>query len=60
MNRKSQHNYRQEIVSKQTQKITRNFPRVVYRPESKMRHPLQLFKEMWRDLLASREWFFRT
>ncbi|MEM9924945.1 MAG: ABC transporter permease [Cyanobacteria bacterium P01_D01_bin.50] len=36
-------------------KIARSYPRVVYRPESRMRNPLQLFKDMWRDLLASRE-----
>ena len=29
--------------------------RVTYRPESRMRHPLQLFREMWIDLLSSRE-----
>lgn len=28
---------------------------VVYRPESKMRRPLNLFREMWWDLLGSRE-----
>lgn len=28
---------------------------VVYRPESKLRHPIQFFREMRRDLLASRE-----
>lgn len=28
---------------------------VVYSPESKFRHPLDLFKEMWHSLLASRE-----
>jgi lipopolysaccharide transport system permease protein len=28
---------------------------VVYTPESKLRHPLDLFKEMWHSLLASRE-----
>jgi lipopolysaccharide transport system permease protein len=33
--------------------------RVVYRPESHIRHPLQLFQEMWRDLLASRELAWR-
>jgi lipopolysaccharide transport system permease protein len=27
----------------------------VYTPESKIRHPVALFKEMWQDLLASRE-----
>jgi lipopolysaccharide transport system permease protein len=33
--------------------------RVVYRPESRIRHPLQLFQEMGRDLLASRELAWR-
>ncbi|MFN6580577.1 MAG: ABC transporter permease [Aulosira sp. ZfuVER01] len=33
--------------------------RVVYRPESRIRHPLQLFREMGRDLLASRELAWR-
>ncbi|MCW9682212.1 ABC transporter permease [Dolichospermum planctonicum UHCC 0167] len=33
--------------------------RVVYRPESHIRHPLQLFREMGRDLLASRELAWR-
>ncbi|MEA5533831.1 ABC transporter permease [Crocosphaera sp. XPORK-15E] len=30
-------------------------PVVVYQPDSRVRHPVQLFHEMWRDLLASRE-----
>lgn len=30
-------------------------PVVVYQPESRLRHPLQLLREMWQDLLASRE-----
>ena len=40
-------------------KIARSFPRVVHRPESRMRKPLQLFKDMWRDLLGSRELAWR-
>lgn len=32
-----------------------SFSRVVYTPESQMRRPIQLWKMMWRDLLASRE-----
>lgn len=32
---------------------------VVYTSESDLRHPLQLFKQMWRDLLASRELAWR-
>ncbi|MEA5508895.1 ABC transporter permease [Crocosphaera sp. UHCC 0190] len=30
-------------------------PVVVYQPESRVRHPVQLLQEMWHDLLASRE-----
>ncbi len=32
---------------------------VVYTPESLLRHPKQLFQQMWRDLLASRELAWR-
>ncbi|RCJ25524.1 polysialic acid transporter [Nostoc minutum NIES-26] len=45
--------------SAKIQGTNRRIPRVVYRPESQMRHPLQLFKEMWRDLLGSRELAWR-
>lgn len=48
--------------SRNSAKISRTSqrtPKVVYRPESRMRHPLQLFKEMGRDLLASRELAWR-
>ncbi len=34
-------------------------PEVVYTPESVLRHPKQLFWQMWRDLLASRELAWR-
>lgn len=34
-------------------------PEIVYQPESMLRHPIQLFKLMWRDLLASRELAWR-
>lgn len=34
-------------------------PEVVYTPESTLRHPIQLFKQMGRDLLASRELAWR-
>ena len=34
-------------------------PEVIYTPESNLRHPIQLFKQMWRDLLASRELAWR-
>ncbi len=36
-----------------------HFPLVVYTPEAKIRHPLDLFKEMRRDLKASRELAWR-
>lgn len=36
-----------------------HLPEVVYTPESRLRHPLQLFREMGRDLLASRELAWR-
>jgi lipopolysaccharide transport system permease protein len=45
--------------SAKIQQTIRKTPRVVYRPESRMRHPLQLFQEMWRDLLGSRELAWR-
>ncbi|NEO35069.1 MAG: ABC transporter permease [Moorea sp. SIOASIH] len=44
---------------KRTQRSDQRLPRVVYTPESQMRHPLQLFQEMRRDLLASRELAWR-
>ncbi|RUR81864.1 hypothetical protein PCC6912_27330 [Chlorogloeopsis fritschii PCC 6912] len=34
-------------------------PEVIYTPESLLRHPLLLFRLMWRDLLASRELAWR-
>lgn len=34
-------------------------PEVIYTPESKLRHPIQLAKEMWRDLLGSRQLAWR-
>lgn len=55
----SQHNFRRDQVSSQTRKAIRNSPREVYRPESRMRHPLQLFRAMIYDLLASRELAWR-
>jgi lipopolysaccharide transport system permease protein len=45
--------------SQQTQALAQELPRVVYTPESRLRHPVQLFREMWRDLLASRELAWR-
>ena len=44
---------------KRTQGSTHRSARVVYTPESRLRHPFQLFQEMWRDLLASRELAWR-
>lgn len=38
-----------------TQVSSRISSKVVYTPESRLRHPIKLFKEMWQDLLASRE-----
>jgi lipopolysaccharide transport system permease protein len=32
---------------------------IIYTPESRIRNPLQLLREMWRDLLASRELAWR-
>ncbi|MBD2364558.1 ABC transporter permease [Anabaena minutissima FACHB-250] len=34
-------------------------PEIVYKPESMLRHPIQLLRLMWRDLLASRELAWR-
>lgn len=34
-------------------------PEVIHTPESILRHPIQLFRLMWRDLLASRELAWR-
>ncbi len=34
-------------------------PEIVITPESRLRHPVKLFREMWRDLLASRELAWR-
>ncbi|MEM8829027.1 MAG: ABC transporter permease [Cyanobacteria bacterium P01_G01_bin.19] len=38
-----------------TEKKYKFFRRVVHTPESQMRRPVQLWKMMWQDLLASRE-----
>ena len=32
---------------------------VIYTPESSLKHPIKLFKQMWRDLLASRQLAWR-
>ena len=34
-------------------------PQVIYTPDSQLRHPLQLLRSMWRDLMASRELAWR-
>lgn len=44
---------------KQNEGLNRTPPEVVYTPENVLRHPVQLFKQMWRDLLASRELAWR-
>ncbi|MCX7595408.1 MAG: ABC transporter permease [Fischerella sp.] len=40
-------------------KFAKQIDEVVYTPESLLRHPMQLSKQMWRDLLASRELAWR-
>ena len=59
MTHKSQQLRRKNKISKFSQGVTRSGPRVVYHPQSQMRHPITLFKDMWRDLLASRELAWR-
>lgn len=39
--------------------ITQPLPEIVYTPESKLRSPMAMAQEMWRDLLASRELAWR-
>lgn len=34
-------------------------PEVIYTPESRLKNPIQLFQQMWRDLLAARELAWR-
>lgn len=55
----TQHNLKSDKFMNSNRKLARSSLRVVYRPESRMRKPLQLFKEMWRDLLESRELAWR-
>ena len=43
----------------QPEQRRRRTPRVRYTPESRLRRPGQLLREMWRDLLASRELAWR-
>lgn len=40
---------------KQNNTLKSQLSEVIYTPESLLKHPLKLFKQMWRDLLASRE-----
>ncbi len=44
---------------KQNKRLKFQPPEVIYTPESLLRRPLQLFKQMWLDLLASRELAWR-
>lgn len=37
------------------QSLNKRSPTIVYTPESQLKHPIQLFTQMWRDLLACRE-----
>jgi lipopolysaccharide transport system permease protein len=59
MKQNSQSNSKGSKDSKLAQVEPRKMQRVVHRPESLMRHPLKLFKEMGRDLLLSRELAWR-
>jgi len=40
---------------KQNNTLNSQLFEVIYTPESLLKHPLKLFQQMWRDLLASRE-----
>jgi lipopolysaccharide transport system permease protein len=40
---------------KQNNTLHSQLSEVIYTPESLLKHPLKLFQQMWRDLLASRE-----
>jgi lipopolysaccharide transport system permease protein len=44
---------------KQRQSSNSRIPKVIYTPDSSLRHPIELFQQMWRDLLASRELAWR-
>lgn len=50
-----QQNAKGDKVLKPVQKSIEELPVVVYAPESRLRSPIQLFKEMWYDLLSSRD-----
>ncbi|KST64258.1 polysialic acid transporter [Mastigocoleus testarum BC008] len=55
----SHRNSKSHTFSSYSRKRSYSSLRVIHRPESRMRKPLQLFKEMWRDLLASWELAWR-
>jgi lipopolysaccharide transport system permease protein len=44
---------------KQDWRLNSELTEVIYTPESRLRHPIKLAKQMWRDLLASRELAWR-
>jgi lipopolysaccharide transport system permease protein len=44
---------------KRNKVLKSRLPEVVYTPESQLRRPIELFQQMWRDLLASRELAWR-
>jgi lipopolysaccharide transport system permease protein len=44
---------------KQKENLKSQLSEVIYTPESQLRRPIDLFKQMWRDLLASRELAWR-
>lgn len=43
----------------ENQDLGKPLPEVVYTSQSRLRHPLKLFKQMWQDLLASKELAWR-
>ncbi len=44
---------------KHKEKLKSQLSEVIYTPESQLRRPIDLFKQMWRDLVASRELAWR-
>ncbi|GAA6621303.1 ABC transporter permease [Scytonema sp. NUACC26] len=44
---------------KQKERLKSQLSEVIYTPDSQLRRPIDLFKQMWRDLLASRELAWR-
>ena len=45
----------EKIKNHNSSEDNKRLKEIIYTSESKIRHPIDLFKEMWRDLLASRE-----